>query len=110
MTSVTVSAQSRYKDTPVFDDRSGSGPEFGAFQPPAEFTRGLSNWSMHVVRAHEVGFLDLVAQKYFGPGREMMWWSIALANGIVDTEYDMYPGQRLRIPPLAVAVSYIARG
>ncbi len=110
MTDITVSSKSRYKDTPVFDDLGGAGPQFGLFTPPAEFVTGVSSWRVHTVRSHEVGMLDRLAVTYFGQDSEMLWWAIAVANGIVDTEYDMYPGQRLYIPPSSVASAFMRRG
>lgn len=109
VTSIDISAMSRYKDTLAYDDQDGIGPRFGVFTPPAEFTDSETGWRVHVVRQHEVGVLDLLAQRYFGDGYEAMWWCIALANGIIDPESDMSPGQKLWIPPASTVSSFVGR-
>lgn len=104
---MSTSPVSRYKDTIVHSDNGDF--LYGPWRAPEEFqTVGLS-WKRHMVKQSEVGFLDILAVKYFGDGQDELWWVIAQANGIVDTETDMYPGQVLNIPPRALVDQFIAR-
>ena len=109
---VVVSLESRYKDTPWYDDQDGLGPQFGLLEIPIEFGEGFDPeeaWR-HEVTLFEVGFLDIIAANYYGAGSEPLWWVIALANGIVDMEAEMYPGQILLIPTYTAIVSFMGRG
>lgn len=108
MASLTLSRLSRYKDTPVF--QAGDFVEFGLWEPPAEFQTQPAGSQIHTVKAHEVGFLDILAARYYGDGYEELWWSIAAANGIIDQERDMYPGMKLVIPPDARRARFVGRG
>lgn len=97
MPDLSIPRSSRYKDTPMF--RNGKQIEFGLYQPPDEFLDPRDdNFRIHVVMSNEVGALDLIAKRYYGPGMETLWWAIAQANDIVDSEADVEPGQRLLIP------------
>lgn len=99
---------SRYKDTPLF---SGTrGPEFGLMEPPAEATQVSPDYTTHRVRSHEVGFLDILAVRYYGLGNERLWWFLALSNAIIDTESEMFVGQELLIPPRSLALQFRTRG
>jgi hypothetical protein len=109
MTTLSLSRFSRYKDTPVFDDQDGVGTQFGVFVPPKEFTEIGTGWRVHVVRQHEVGMLDILADRYFGPGYEQAWWCIAIANGLLDPDADMFPGQKLWMPPSSLVDQYAGR-
>lgn len=107
---ITLSRTSRYKDTPAYN--AGGVVEFGLWEAPPEFVAsGLpTGVRLHTVLAHEVGFLDLIAIKYYGDGSEVLWWTIAQANGIIDPETEMVPGQKLKIPPESRRASFIGRG
>ncbi len=78
---------------------------------PREFTapaRAVAG-TIHTVAFHEIGFLDLLAVRYYGPGYERMWWSIAMANAMIDPEREMFPGQQLLIPPRASVSQFLSR-
>jgi hypothetical protein len=104
---ITLATQSRYKDTTVLS--TGGIVEFALWNPPLEFTVLPIGSTTHIVRKNEIGMLDALAVKYFGPGTEVLWWTIAQANGIQDPEIDMYPGQVLTIPPRSSITSFTAR-
>jgi len=104
---LTLSTLSRYKDTAVY--ATAGTVEFGLWNPPLEFTQLPIGSTTHVVRKNEIGMLDMLAVKYYGPGYENMWWSIAQANGIQDPEIDMYPGQVLNMPPRTALTAFAAR-
>jgi len=107
MASIRITRTSRYKDTPAF---AGPGsPVFGVFIPPEEFIPPFFDYVTHAVRSHEVGFLDRIAVRYYGPGTEMLWWGIAQANRMIDPEREMFVGQHLVVPVRAVAASFMAR-
>lgn len=102
-----MAIRSRYKDTYVAN--TSEGTVLALWHPPVEFQKVKDNWRTHTVRQNEVGFLDILAARYFGAGMEQLWWVIAQANGIVDVDADMYPGQRLRIPSRDEVMSFISR-
>lgn len=104
---VSLAATSRYKDTLVYTE--GGIPEFALFEPPPEFAIGQSGVVTHRVSQHEIGFLDLLAVRYYGHGYEQLWWVIALANGILDPELDMTVGQALGIPSRDAVIQFISR-
>ncbi len=104
---LTLSGTSRYKDTDVFDEAGDL--EFGLWEPPAEFLDQPQGSLIHRVRQHEVGFLDIIAVKYYGAGYESLWPAIATANSIIDPEQEMYPGMALIIPPRPRVAQFIAR-
>ena len=104
---IEVSNRSRYKDTLVFSgDR---GPEFGLCALPREFSENDIGERTHLVAAVEVGFLDLIAARYYGPGNEILWWSLAQVNNIIDPAQDMFPGMALRIPQRSRIVDFTSR-
>lgn len=108
--SVSTTTSSRFKDTRAYDDRDGQGPVFGLMEPPVEFADlDLSLADKHRVKAYEVGFLDLIAAQYYDFGYESYWWAIALVNGIVDPDTDMYVGQEIYIPPFAAIRGFAQR-
>jgi len=105
---VTLANTTRYKDSYAYvqDGQTVLGP----FVIPAEFAgEPGTDWPVHAVEGHEVGFLDKIAVLYYGPGLESMWWCIAAVNGIVNPMDDMKAGQRIVIPPRDVVTAYIAR-
>ena len=104
---VTLSLHSRYKDTPVYAD--GGVAEFALWEPPAEFRTLQRGYRSHIVKSHEVGFLDILAVEYYGPGSEQLWWVIAQANALIDIDKDMYPGQVLYIPPKTAVLQFQSR-
>ena len=108
MVTLNLSILSRYKDTPVYVSATGK-PEFALFEAPIEFTEGREDYREHRLRKFEVGMLDKLAVRYFGAGYESMWWVIALVNGMVDPEVEMFSGQVLLIPSREAVLEYVAR-
>lgn len=104
---ISLAATSRYKDTLVYTE--GGIPEFALFEPPPEFVTGAAGSVTHRVSQHEIGFLDILAVRYYGQGYEQLWWVLALANGIVDPELDMRVGMALTIPPRDDVIQFISR-
>ena len=105
---LNLSILSRYKDTAVYESATGK-PEFALFEAPVEFTEDREDYREHRLRKFEVGMLDKLAVRYFGPGYESLWWVIALVNGMVDPEVEMRSGQVLLIPSRAAVMEYVAR-
>lgn len=66
-------------------------------------------YKRHRVKVNEVGFLDLIATKFYGAGNEKDAWIIAQANAIVVWDRDMYPGQVLYIPSQSSVLQFKAR-
>jgi hypothetical protein len=108
MATFSMSELSRYKDTAVYESVLGT-PEFALFEAPIEFTEDRIGYREHRVSDFEIGALDALAVKYFGPGYEELWWVIALVNGILDSEMEMRGGQVILIPPREAVLEYIAR-
>lgn len=102
---IEVSPIDRYKDTPAFVGSHGA--QYALFNRPVELDGSVSR--QHVVSGDEVGFLDKLAVRYYGNGQESLWFAIALANGIVSPEFDMFVGQVLVIPPRERMMQFIAR-
>lgn len=105
---ISLAGTSRYKDTVIFrtpDNRVVPG----LMEPPSEFDPNQEDERVHIVEESEIGFLDSIAIRYYGPGLESLWWGIALANGLVDVETELYPGDAIVIPPRAQVLAYIAR-
>jgi hypothetical protein len=105
---ITLSALSRYKGTKAYEAADGT-PEFALWEAPIEFIEDRDGYREHRVKQNEVGFLDLLTGRYFGPNYEALWWAIAAANGMVDPEIEMYAGQVLLIPPRDAILEFIAR-
>jgi len=105
--SVDVPKASRYKDTPVF--RGTRGPEFGLWEPPPGAYAEDRAYRVHRIQQREVGFLDQIAVRYYGPGNEILWWFIAQSNGMLDPEKEMRVGQTIVIPPRNVAIQFRTR-
>jgi hypothetical protein len=107
MTTIAVDVVDRYKDTPV--GTWPRGPAYGLFNLPIEFDGVPVGSRSHVVTEGDAGFLDAIAAQYYGPGRETLWWVIAVANNVVDVEAEVVAGVTLRIPPLSVVQAFAAR-
>jgi len=105
---LTLSAQSRYKDTDVYTTDT-YGRQFALWEAPSEFSESYEDARLHEVKKFEIGMLDKIAVTYYGPGQEVMWWVIAQANGLIDPETDMYVGQKLVIPPRSALLNFVAR-
>lgn len=105
---IGIAADSRYKDTPLYTAPDGQ-PEFALMEPPVEFSTEQTSFQVHRVARNEIGFLDVLAVRYYGQGQERLWWAIALANALVDPERDMYVGQVLVIPSRSRINSFISR-
>jgi hypothetical protein len=106
-TSVQLARLGRYKYTGVYDDSDGAGPRFGPLMAPGELDgAGAYKYQTHIVSSADMDFLDRVAVRYYGAGKEMMWWALCRINGIVDVSTDVYPGMRLRIPPMEAVRAY----
>lgn len=108
MAEITLSSLSRYKDTKVYTADDGT-PEFALWEAPVEFTEDREGYREHRVKKNEIGFLDLLAARYFGPGHESLWWTIAVVNGMVDPEMEMRTGEVILIPPRDAVLEFIAR-
>ncbi len=108
MATLTLSSLSRFKDTGVYTGVDGT-PEFALWEAPVEFTEDRDGYREHRVKRNEIGLLDMLAVRYFGPGHESLWWIIARVNGIVDSEMEMYEQQVILIPPRDAVLEFIAR-
>lgn len=104
---ISLSNFSRYKDTAVYADSDGV-TRFALWEPPKEFV-SVSNPTLHRVTQDEIGFLDGIAVRYYGIGYERLWWVILQANGLIDPEREIYPGQVLVIPPRTAVQQFLAR-
>lgn len=105
--SVLVPRDSRYKDTPVYADPFGT--VFALMEPPVEFVEPRPDEKLHTVTRAEVGMLDHLAVRYWGPSFERFWWVIGLVNRLIDPDQDMRPGQVLRVPSRATVMEFISR-
>jgi hypothetical protein len=105
----TVSPQSRYKTCYVIDD--GANPAILSPLPVLEDILAEDRTAqLHTVETAEIGFLDLLASRYYGAGMESMWWVIAYVNAIIDPDLEMFVGQVLLIPSQTAVSTFIARG
>ena len=104
---VDVARSSRYKDTPVYQGHVTF--EFGLLEVPPEFDALRDGDKAHRVARNDIGFLDGLAVTYYGPGNEKFWWVIALVNGIIDPDRDMFVGQVLTIPSRSTVLEFAAR-
>lgn len=113
-----LSNRSRYKlarvffnsdDAPRLEGRNEDGLEFGLLPPLVDFEDLGTNFQTHRVSSNEVGFLDLIATRYYGAGFEDLWWAIGYANSIIDQERDMFPGQELVIPSRDALTAFLTR-
>lgn len=103
------SRDTRYKDTLLYGDRA-FGSVQGLFRVPPEFASTSGEWATYVVRDTDIGAMDRVAASKYGDGMEWAWWAILMANGIVDPEREMYPGMKIKMPPLQVIQRFTSRG
>jgi hypothetical protein len=112
----------RYKDTPMARvTASGPGSEIFTiydpdFVPPVEFatflggqTPATGTYSLYTVTREDVGFPDRIAYLCYGANQEIHWWVIAMVNGILDPETDLFPGQRLIVPSYALLQQFLSR-
>jgi hypothetical protein len=103
---VRLPIYSRYPKTKIFQlrddlDRLLNTYAWGTWNP-IEFEEDQSD-SVHVVKDHELGRLDLISYQYYGTVH--FWWLIAHVNDILDPLDDqvdnygsMWVNQRIRIP------------
>ena len=105
---VDVLTSSRYKDTSVYNTEQ-FGPVFALMELPEEFATPREDESTYIVKRGDIGFLDQIAVRYFGPGFERMAWVIAVVNRIVDPDFDMFVNQILRIPSRRTVLEYQSR-
>jgi len=97
---------SRYKTCYVVAD--GVNPEIYSPLPVLDaLLLSDTGARLHSVVEDEVGLLDMVAQRYYGAGYEVLWWLIAYANGITDPTLDLYPGKTLLIPSQSVVTAFL---
>jgi len=113
-----LSNRSRYKltrvffndeDAPRLADRNPDGREFGLMSTLTDFEALGTEFQLHRVRSHEVGFPEQIAVRYYGAGFEDMWWVVAYANRIIDPELDMFDGQELVIPSRNALTAFLSR-
>jgi len=113
-----ISNRSRYKLTRAFTNakrdprlpgRNLGGFEFGLLSVLTDFETAGSTFQVHRVRAQDIGFLDLLAVRFYGAGFEDFWWAIAYANAIIDPEEDMFVGQEIVIPPRDAVTTFLTR-
>lgn len=105
---VDVLTSSRYKDTRVYGTEQ-FGPVFALMELPQEFTESREDETTHVVKRTDIGFLDQLAVRYYGPGFEKLAWTIALLNRIIDPDEDMFVNQVLRIPSRRTVLEFQSR-
>jgi hypothetical protein len=106
---VDVSTASRYKDTGIYSTYVQFGPVFALMELPKEFAEPREDETVFTVRKPDVGFLDQIAVRHYGPGSEKFWWVIALVNRIIDPDLDMFVNQSLRVPSRATVLEFSAR-
>ncbi len=109
-TTLRISNFSTYKDTKVYTDPLDHTPVFALMEAPPEFTDvDEGTGTAHTVAVHEIGFLDALAVRYYGPGYERLWRVIAIANAMVDPEREMYAGQTIVIPSRTSVLRFLSR-
>lgn len=102
--SLLLRKTSRYKDTDLYRESDGS-LVFGLYSTPEKIFERKMIPSRHVVAENDINALDNLALDYYG--NEELWWVLALVNGIIDPEIDMYAGQELEIPARATVMQYV---
>jgi hypothetical protein len=107
VTTINFPNTTRYKDTSMYTGDRGN--EFGLMEIPSEFQEPTSDYKQHRVRQDEIGFLDIIAVRYYGNGMEELWWIIALVNDMIDYEQEMFVGQVLLIPPREKVIAFLSR-
>jgi len=105
---VDVATSSRYKDTGIYATDQ-FGPVFALMELPQEFAEAREDETVYTVRKVDVGFLDQIAVRHYGPGFEKFWWVLALVNRIIDPDHDMFVNQSLRVPSRATVLEFNAR-
>lgn len=106
---LNVGVTSRYKLTRAFvDTERDRGVEFELMSVLEDFYTSGDAFRRHRVTSTEVGFLDKLAVRYFGPGSEGLWWAIAYANAILDPE-TIPIGTELIIPSREAVRRFLAR-
>lgn len=99
---------SRYKDTAIY--RTSDNKAVPALlQRAPEWEEGQEGQRRHKLSEQDIGNLDRLAVTYYGPGQESLWPVIAMANGIIDPEFEIRPGQTLVIPPRTTALKFVTR-
>lgn len=106
---VDVLTSSRYKDTRVYRTEQ-FGPVFALMEPPRELLESREDETTYTVKRTDIGFLDHIAVRYYGPGSERFGWVIGLVNRIIDPDTDMHVGQILRIPSRRTVQEFQSRG
>lgn len=106
---LNVSAASRYKLTRAFVDSARTrGVEFELMSVIEDFYTSGEEFRRHRITSVEIGFMDKLAVRFFGPGNEQMWWAIAYANAILDPE-TVQVGEELIIPSREAVRRFLAR-
>lgn len=107
----TQPENSRYKSTQVFRirDTDRQGNELALMSVLPDFFQLGEDFNTYTVGARDIGFLDRVAVRFYGPGFEWAWWVIAYANAIIDVEQEMFSGQKLVIPTRTRLQSFLSK-
>lgn len=105
---VDVLTSSRYKDTRVYGTEQ-FGPVFALMELQPEFAEPRNDETTHIVKKTDIGFVDQIAVRYYGPGFEKLGWVIALVNRIIDPDLDMFVNQILRIPARRTVLEFQSR-
>lgn len=107
MASVFIGAESRYKDTNVVQVPGVKAPYMELWDRPAELEEMIQNADKYLVKASDVGRLDLIADRYYDDVR--LWWVIAAVNNFMDPITDMHSGQQIYIPDSLSVSKMVAR-
>lgn len=109
MNGVYITPHSRFRDTLLYATGEGLY-QYGPYAPPPEFeSLSPADYSSYICGASDVGFPDLIATRFYGPGTESLWWVICRVNGIVDVETDIFVGRKIKIPPYSAVAAFVAR-
>ena len=92
-----ISKNSRYIDTDLIKFSDGIS-YWGVWNRMLELKDSEESFKYkeHVVKAGEVGCLDILSEKYFN--NERLWWVIAAFNNLIDPVSEMVVGQKIKIP------------
>ena len=52
--------------------------------------------------------LDALAVKFYGQGRENLWWVLAYANAVIDPEIDLAAGDTILVPPRESVFAFLS--
>jgi phage tail protein X len=102
-----MTVPSRYKDTLVYLD--GGTRSQGVFKCPDYLSTPTPEWKNITLRATDLGQLDAVAVRLYGPGMEALWWVILQANGVVHQERELKAGSVLRVPPASAVDTFMSQ-